>query len=106
MPPLRRPHFQPGVVAEVFFGRTPEWMKERLKGPPYQKTPLMVDDETPLVIRIVPRGKTGERRFTLADIERLAWALYQRGDIDGHTLQGACEILHAVAELHKRKPTS
>jgi hypothetical protein len=63
----------------------------------------MLNRTTPLEIRTVARGRTGERRFTLADIERLAWALYERGDIDGHQLQCACTILLAVAEQYKKR---
>lgn len=103
-PPLRWPHFPPGEVAGWAFGQNPEWMKTQLKGAPYKKTPLMVDG-IPLVFRTVPRGRTGERRFTLADIERLAWALYERGDIDGHQLQCAVQIVLAVAEQYKRRQT-
>ena len=101
-PPLRVPHFPPGEVAAWAFGKTSDWMKERLKGPPVRRR-LMLAPDKPLEIRTVPRGRTGERRFTLADIERLAWALYQRGDIDGHQLQCACTIVAAVAEQYKRK---
>lgn len=101
-PPLRHPHFPPGEVAAWAFGRGHEWMKERLKGPPYQRA-LMLDANTPLTFRVVPRGKFGERRFTLADIERLAWALYKRGDITGHELQCAFQVVLAVAEQYKRR---
>jgi hypothetical protein len=101
--PLRVPHFPPGEVAGWAFGQSPEWMKTLLKGPPYKKTPLQLGPNEPLIIRIVARGRTGERRFTLADIERLAWALYYRNDIDGTDLQGTVEILIAVAELHRRR---
>lgn len=102
-PLLHWPHFPPGLVAEAVFGQNPEWMKTRLKGAPYNKAPLMIDQDTPLVIPIVPRGRTGERRFSLAMIERLAWALYQRGDIDGHQLQCACTIAKAMAEQYRRR---
>jgi hypothetical protein len=101
-PPLRVPHFPPGEVAGWAFGQTPEWMKDRLKGPPARKR-LMLTPDKPLEIRTVARGRTGERRFTLADIERLAWALYERGDIDGTQLQCACTIVLAVAEQYKRR---
>lgn len=101
-PRLHWPHFAPGVVAEMVFGQNPEWMKTRLKGAPYNRAPLMVDEDTPLIIPSVPRGRTGERRFSLAMIERLAWALFQRGDIDALQLQCACTIAVAVAEQYKR----
>jgi hypothetical protein len=101
-PPLRVPHFPPGEVSSWAFGQTSEWMKDRLKGPPVRKR-LMLTPDQPLEIRTVARGRTGERRFTLADIERLAWALYDRGDIDGHQLQCACAIVLAVAEQYKRR---
>lgn len=99
-PPLRVPHFPPGEVAAWVFGRSVEWMKERLKGPPVRR-PLMVAPDKPLEIRAIARGRTGERRFTLADIERFAWALYERGDIDGRQLQCAIQTALAVAEQYK-----
>lgn len=100
--PLRRPHYPLGEVASWVFGKPTEWLKGQLKGAPYKRIPLRLPDGQLLVFRSVARGRTGERRFTLADIERLAWALYNRGDIDGTQLQCACQIIMAVAEQYKR----
>ena len=40
------------------------------------------------------------KRYTLADIERLAWALYERGDIDGHEAQRVSQIVLAIARQY------
>jgi hypothetical protein len=104
--PLRVPHYPASQVADWVFGQTTDWIKNQLKGKPYRLasgqlriTPLTLGGQE-LEFRIIPRGRTGERRFTLPDIERLAWALYERNDIDGKQLQGATQIIMAVANQH------
>ncbi|MFH8483115.1 hypothetical protein [Streptomyces sp. NPDC018055] len=96
-PPLRTPHFPIGQVATWVFGKKPQWIKDRIKG----IAPITYDGNV-LVIRQIPSGRaTGdERRLTLADIERLAWALYERNWIDGFQLQHASEIVVAVARQY------
>lgn len=106
-PPLRIPHFSVGEVACIAFGGELDWLKRQLKGKPYRlatgemKTwPLLLNGE-PLEFRSVARGgATTPKRYTLPDIERLACALYERGDIDGHELQRVCQILLAVARQY------
>ncbi|MEU6362258.1 hypothetical protein [Streptomyces albidoflavus] len=91
-PPLRTPHFPIGDLGPWVFGKNPEWMRRRFK----LDRPLLLQGE-PLRIRHLVGGRRSERRLTLADIERLAWALHERGDIDGIQLQRASQILVAVA---------
>jgi hypothetical protein len=110
--PLRLPHFSQGEVAAWVFGKNAEWLRHRIKGKPWrnktasgytplQYKPLLLQGK-PLEFRQVKgRGATSkERRLTLADCERLAWALYESNDIDGVTLQRASEVLIAVAQLY------
>ncbi|THA72438.1 hypothetical protein E6R60_26250 [Streptomyces sp. A0642] len=88
------PHFPVGEVSRWILGKNLDWLKYQLK-----KTPLRYGNTT-LVFRMVP-GRTGtERRLTLADIERLAWALNERGAIDGFELRQASDILVAVARQY------
>ncbi|WP_133169170.1 DUF7229 domain-containing protein [Streptomyces sp. MH60] len=105
--PLRVPHFSvQDVACWVFAGRV-SWLRHQLKGKPWKPikgatrtTPLLLKGKR-LKFRQVVGGRGGERRFTLPDIERLAWALYERNDIDGYDLQRICRILAAVADQYK-----
>jgi hypothetical protein len=105
--PLRIPHFSvQDVACWVFAGRV-SWLRHQLKGKPWKtvkgvtrSTPLLLKGK-PLEFRQIIGGRGGERRFTLPDIERLAWALYERDDIDGYDLQRICRILIAVADQYK-----
>ncbi|WP_428957800.1 hypothetical protein [Streptomyces sp. cg35] len=109
--PLCKPHFGLSETAAWVFGRKPDWLRRMTKGKPWrnqtadgytpmQTTPLLLQGK-PLIIRQVKgRGLGPQRRFTLADIERLAWALYETGSIDGAELQRASAILVAVARQY------
>jgi hypothetical protein len=105
--PLVVPHFGVGEIACFVFAGQLDWLKRQLKGKPYKvatgetKTwPLLLNGE-PLEFRSVARGgATVPKRYTLPDIERLACALYERGDIDGHELQRVCQILLAIARQY------
>jgi hypothetical protein len=87
------PHFSFGEIGPWVFGRNIHWLRNQFK----KGVPEL--NGSPLSFRFITgRAKKPERRLTLPDIERLAWALYQRGDIDGITLQRASQILTAVAD--------
>lgn len=107
-PPLAVPHFSVGEVSCFVFAGQHDWLKRQLKGKPYRlasgqtKTwPLLLNGEL-LEFRSVTRGgaTTRPKRYTLPDIERLACALYERGDIDGHELQRVCQIILAIARQY------
>jgi hypothetical protein len=106
-PPLRWPHFSVGEVASMAFAGNLERLKRQLKGNPYKVAtgqrkshPLLLNGEL-LEFRSISRNSPiPPRRFTLADIERLAWALYQRNDIDGQELQRVSQIVLAVARQY------
>ncbi|MEV7675146.1 hypothetical protein [Streptomyces sp. NPDC088752] len=94
---LHRPHYPVGEIAPWVFARNSNWLKNRLRN---YGAVLRVDG-SPLTFRfIVGRGARPERRLTLPDIERLAWALYDHGSIDGLALQRASQILVAVAHQY------
>ncbi|MGA5598438.1 hypothetical protein ACPCSE_29810 [Streptomyces cellulosae] len=105
--PLRTPHFSVGEVACFAFAGDLEWLKRMLKGKPYRvatgatrTSPLLLNGER-LEFRSVARGGAASpKRYTLADIERLAWALYERGDIDGLEVQRVSQILLAIAQQY------
>lgn len=106
-PPLRVPHFSVGEVACFAFAGHLEWLKRQLKGKPYRVAsgetkswPLLLNGQ-PLEFRSVARGGAiRPKRYTLVDIERLAWALYERGDIDGREAQRVSQIVLAIARQY------
>jgi len=105
--PLRVPHFSVGEVACIAFAGDLAWLKRQLKGKPYKLAsgqtkswPLLLNGK-PLEFRSIHRGgAVPPKRYTLADIERLAWALYERGDIDGLEAQRICQIVLAIARQY------
>lgn len=108
---LHTPHFSISEVAVWAFARTPEWGKSVLSNKKSRSLTLPHIGE--LKFRRLAKGRShaqghGERRLTLADVERLAHALNARGDIDGLTLQRAHAIIMQVAEQykHRRGPRS
>ncbi|MDQ1041424.1 hypothetical protein QFZ75_007926 [Streptomyces sp. V3I8] len=93
--PLRQPHFSIGEIGPWVFGRNVHWLRNETKN-----HPLMLNGKR-LVFRFTTGGRGGgERRLTLPDIERLAWALFQGKRIDGVVLQRATQILSSVAHQH------
>lgn len=98
---LRTPHFPTSQVAVWIFGKGPDWMKHKFRS---SRKPLRVDGKE-IVLRRLAHGRrstggTAERRLTLPDIERLALALQQNGDISGEELQRAMDIVVTVARQH------
>lgn len=100
---LYLPHFGIGGIADWAFGTTTEWLRRQMHA---QKGPLEYHDGTThqtLTLRHVKgRGIRPERRLTLPDIERLAWVFYERGGIDGYTLEASINVIHAVAQHYLR----
>ena len=105
--PLRVPHVSVGEVACFAYAGQLEWLKRQLKGKPYKvatgetrTSPLLLNGKR-LEFRSIHRGgAVPPKRYTLADIERLAWALYERGDIDGHEAQRVSQIVLAIARQY------
>lgn len=92
---LYRPHFPLGEIAPWVFGKNTTWLRNQFK----RGAPELIGK--PLAFRsITGRAGRPERRFTLPDIERLAWALYERGAIDGIVLQRASQTLVSVAHQY------
>ncbi|MCX4799532.1 hypothetical protein OG497_37385 [Streptomyces sp. NBC_01242] len=97
---LYRPHFPFGEIAPWVFGRNTTWLRNQFK----RGVPEL--NGKPLDFRqIKRRAGLPERRLTLPDIERLAWALYERGStwpgaFDAMGLQRATQILAAVAHQY------
>lgn len=71
--------FTTRVVAEVFFDRSPDWLRWR------EKQGLLVrPDGTPIVTRTPVQHQRGggDRRYTLEDIEQIAHSLMRAAVLD------------------------
>jgi len=74
-----RPWFSTHTVATVFLGRSAAWLRVRMRQSeefPYSE---LILDGVPLDIH---RSVTGDRQFSLRDIEMTAHALRESGSID------------------------
>jgi hypothetical protein len=73
------PWFSTHTVATVFIGRSAAWLRVRMRqSEQFPDSELVLDGE-PLAIH---RSQTGDRQFSLADIEKTAHALRENGSID------------------------
>jgi hypothetical protein len=74
-----RPWYSTHTVATVFIGRSAAWLRVRMRQTEeYQESELVLDG-VPLDIH---RSPTGDRQFSLRDIEMTAHALRESGSID------------------------
>lgn len=85
-------------AAKVFFGRGPDWLRWRYR--PAREYPhgyFVLDD----VILEPKRTDTGNRYYTLADIERMAHALAENNAIDGEQLSVIIQLVLLQARVHR-----
>ncbi|MGW9067881.1 hypothetical protein ACWGQT_00315 [Streptomyces yangpuensis] len=100
---LHVPHFGIGEIAAWVFARDAEWLRRQVHP---RKMPLTFSGHLLDIRQVAGRGtnagrtSNAERRLTLADIERLAWVLYERDMIDGLRLSRAYAVIMAVANQH------
>jgi hypothetical protein len=75
-----RPWFSTHTVATVFIGRSAAWLRVRMRqSEDWPDSELIDASGVPLDIH---RSPTGDRQFSLADIEQTAYALRRSGSID------------------------
>jgi hypothetical protein len=86
-----RPWFSTHTVATVFIGRSAAWLRVRMRSTEEFRDSELVLDGVPLDIH---RSATGDRQFSLADIERTAHALRESGSIDDERF--ICMIMQVV----------
>jgi hypothetical protein len=107
------PTFKVKEVAEVFFGKSVDWLRWRMRPddkrvkdkvtgeitviPGDHPDGFFILDEQPMDFK---RTGPGARYFTLADIERMAVALAQGGHIDGARLALVIRMVVTCARLH------
>jgi hypothetical protein len=74
-----KPWYSTHTVATVFIGRSAAWLRVRMRQSEAFPDSELVLDGKPLDIH---RSPTGDRQFSLADIEKTAHALRNSGSID------------------------
>lgn len=107
------PRFKVKEVAEIFFGKSDDWLRwrmrpndKRVKDKVTGKTTVIKGDHPDgfFILDGVPlefkRTGPGARYFTLSDIERMAHALAQGGHIDGQRLTLVLRMVVTCARLH------
>lgn len=90
-----------GVVASIFFNRSPGWLQKEIR-----IGNLVADQDVPSAA-VVSGDRTGARRWTIAEVEQTAYALFHS---DKHTygtteLLRTLEVVYAVARLHGLLPS-
>jgi len=87
-----------GVVAETFFDRTLKWFNNLAWAPP-GSSPIIPADIIPEP-PAVSGGRSGQRVWTLFDVERLAYHLFhhpRKPDYDATALYRTLDVVYAVA---------
>lgn len=106
------PWFSVGEVGRFFFARSPHWIRWREKkgffslsgqkvGTSRVRDGHMVDS-TKSKLPVATNGETpfpGQRRYNLADIEKIAYALAEKGAIDPTQLRLAIRLVGMQARL-------
>lgn len=85
-------------TAKLFFGKGPDWLRWRYR--PANNFPqgyFVLDD----VVLEPKRTATGNRYYTLADIERMAHALVENGAIDGAKFSIVLQLVLLQAVMHR-----
>lgn len=84
------PIFTVSEVAKMFFALSPHWIRWRER-----KGDFILDGEDVSG----QRNETGARRYTLADIEKMAHALAAKGAINGAQLTNTLLLVQTEARL-------
>lgn len=90
------PTFTIASASEVFFGRSPDWLRGICQKAEKGEDVLMLDEK----VFTPPRADNGSRTFSLVDIERLAHALAENRKIDGDRFNATINIILLVAYQH------
>lgn len=102
------PHFSVQETAKAFFGRSSDWLRWRYRADKPRKGSTSVFPQGYFVLDGEPIdakfSDKGARYYTLADIERMAYALAQNGVLDHEALDNVLSIVKANAMLHNVFP--
>lgn len=91
-----QPWYSTHTVATNYIGRSAAWLRVRMRQSEEYPDSQLVLDGKPLDIH---RSPTGDRQFSLADIEKTAYALREADAIDEHRF--VCMIMLVVWEARQ-----
>ena len=93
-----KPGYSTNSVALMFIGRSAAWLRVRMRqSERFPDSELVLDDWSGDDIH---RSPTGDRQFSLADIEKTAHALHNSGSIDDDRFVIMIMIVVWEARLH------
>lgn len=95
---LPLPNYTVQETAKVFFGKGSDWLRWRYRPATHFPDGYFVLDG---VVLRPKRTESGNRYYTLADIERMAHALVENNAIDGEHLLIIIHMLLLQARLHR-----
>lgn len=85
-------------TAKLFFGKGPDWLRWRYRPANHYPQGYFVLDD---IVLEPKRTETGNRYYTLADIERMAHALVENGAIDGTKFSIVLQLILLQAVMHR-----
>jgi hypothetical protein len=89
------PTYSVGEVAKFFFAKSPHWIRWN-----EERGFFTLDGQKVGTTRTTPKvAKVGQRRFTLADVEKMAHALAEKGALPTHELRRTLHLVEAQARL-------
>lgn len=90
------PIFSVSEVSKIFFDRSPHWIRLRDREGAFQLNGEYVGG-----YRTGEAGTTGARRYTLADVEAMTYALAAAERISGTQHLNALRVVWSIAEVYE-----
>jgi hypothetical protein len=96
---MPRPSYTVQETAKLFFGKGSDWLRWRYRAaePHYPQGYFVLNG----LLLEPKRTEKGNRFYTLADIERMAYALVQNNAIDGEQLSVVIQLVLLEARLYR-----
>lgn len=96
------PFYSVHEVAKVYFAMSSSWLRLKLNPEPGRPEGSFLDEHGKAMVfrRRDPDKADSARVFTLADVERMAYSLWELGDIDSKRLSQILNLVKAEAALY------
>ena len=96
------PFYSVHEVAKVYFAMSSSWLRLKLNPEPGRAEGSFLDEHGKAMQfrRRDPDKSDSARVFTLADVERMAYSLWELGDIDSKRLSQILGLVKAEAALY------
>ena len=97
------PFYSVHEVAKVYFAMSSSWLRLKLNPEPGRPEGSFLDEHGKAMQfrRRDPDKSDSARVFTLADVERMAYSLWELGDIDSVRLTQILNLVKCEAELYR-----